>query len=833
MNPSIIDMERQLALEETTLANAATYYENKVQEARVKSRASETEEGIRLIKRVIEPLTQQLQTHLEEHKAQATKPILYLSLLEPQTIAFITLKTVINEIHKSVKLTRLCVEIASHIEDEVRLNYFQKENSPYFKEVNQRIRVKSSYEYKRTVLIHAMGKIDIPWATWSHPDKLQLGGICLDLLRVTTGFVEYYLKNAGSKQSEYLVQPTDTLIEHLSELHEVCRHLNPTYLPMLVPPKPWTTHNDGGYYGPLAGKLSLITTFNHNYLDEMANREMPMIYEAVNTIQETPWQINRSVLSVFNLLWRNKSELAGLPWHDKRLPRPCPIPPDLTYERMSEAERSRFLSWKREAAFVYESNIVNRSKFIMAKQILDLANQFQDESALYFPHRLDFRGRVYPVPAFLNPQSSDLAKGLLVFANGKPIQDKTAADWLAIHGANLYGFDKASLEERVAFIEQLTPEIFKVTEDPLKNLLWVKGDIRFNQGKTPDKPWQFLAFCFEWTAFKQEGYGFVSHLPIALDGTCNGIQHFSAMLRDEVGGEAVNLIPSEKPQDIYQRVADRVVEKLQTMVQSEHPDWHMARIWLSIGISRSITKRPVMILPYGGTRQACRQYVEETLRTILQVKDENPFALNEQPRIFEASNFLAGVIWEAIAEVVVAARDAMDWLRKAATLASKEGLPINWTTPSGFLVQQAYRETQIRRITTKLSGNLIRPLKLSLAESTEKLDIRRQANGISPNFVHSMDAAVLHLYVNRAKSLGIDSYCLIHDSYGTLAADTALSVQCIRDVFVEMYQEDVLNTFRSQLLDQLSEESARKLPPIPHKGTLDLALVKQSAFFFA
>jgi DNA-directed RNA polymerase len=39
---------------------------------------------------------------------------------------------------------------------------------------------------------------------------------------------------------------------------------------------------------------------------------------------------------------------------------------------------------------------------------------------------------------------------------------------------------------------------------------------------------------------------FVSHLPVAFDGSCNGLQNYSMMLRDEVGGAATNLVPSRE-----------------------------------------------------------------------------------------------------------------------------------------------------------------------------------------------------------------------------------------------------------------------------------------------
>ena len=47
------------------------------------------------------------------------------------------------------------------------------------------------------------------------------------------------------------------------------------------------------------------------------------------------------------------------------------------------------------------------------------------------------------------------------------------------------------------------------------------------------------------------------------DGSCNGLQHYAALGRDARGGAAVNLTPSEKPQDVYTDVLKTVSAWLQ------------------------------------------------------------------------------------------------------------------------------------------------------------------------------------------------------------------------------------------------------------------------------
>jgi len=77
-----------------------------------------------------------------------------------------------------------------------------------------------------------------------------------------------------------------------------------------------------------------------------------------------------------------------------------------------------------------------------------------------------------------------------------------------------------------------------------------------------DQPWLFLAACLEWKRYKEEGPGMISHLPISMDGSCNGYQHLSAMGLDPIGGRATNLMPFDAPEDICKWVSDLVCRRL-------------------------------------------------------------------------------------------------------------------------------------------------------------------------------------------------------------------------------------------------------------------------------
>lgn len=159
-------------------------------------------------------------------------------------------------------------------------------------------------------------------------------------------------------------------------------------------------------------------------------------------------------------LWDNRSTLACLPQADDiELPvKPDWLTPEMTKETMTVEQVDQFMRWKSERTATYEANARAVSKRLAFSRMLWVAERFKDEEEFYFPHQMDFRGRVYAVPLFLN-RGDDASHGLLQFANSVPITNQEGADWLAIHGAGLWGVDKCSMKERVEWVRAHQKEI--------------------------------------------------------------------------------------------------------------------------------------------------------------------------------------------------------------------------------------------------------------------------------------------------------------------------------------------------------------------------------------
>jgi DNA-directed RNA polymerase len=294
------------------------------------------------------------------------------------------------------------------------------------------------------------------------------------------------------------------------------------------------------------------------------------------------------------------------------------------------------------------------------------------------------------------------------------------------------------------------------------------------------------------------------------------------MLRCKIGGKATNLMNKNDPQDIYQDVADCVLRNVRRDMEDGD---EMAEKWLNSGlINRKMTKRPVMVVPYGGTRFSCRSYVEEYVRDAIYDGADWPWDKNLP--LYIPVNWITGKVWNAITEVVVSAREAMNWIRKVSSIMSKEDYPLIWWVPSGMIVHQQYKDVSKKKIFTHIDGILIKPT--VQVEDDSGIDNRRAVNGSAPNFVHSLDACALTFTVNMCVEEGVKSFQMIHDSYGTHAHNTPKLAGLLRKAFVKLYQEfDPLEEFRQAALEVVDQ-----VPNPPKRGELDITEVLDSKYFF-
>lgn len=806
--------ERQVALElESVAMGEARYYEQA--EARGES---STGPGMVQMKRLLPGMTEAIEAWIEKAggagsgRRHAALP--YLCQVLPEQAAYLTIRYGIDSASRGGKLSTAAVQLGSAIRDHIDLVALAQSAPGLYAKVLKQVSKSTSNRHRSLVLRNVIAKYGTVALSWSESERTLLGAKLFEIFEDTSKLVEIQRVTTGHHKTSVNFVLTPEASKWFGESHMRAAQWAPVHLPMVVPPVPWTSPTKGGYLTRAIRRARMIQAHLPGVLDDLRNISMPAVYSAVNAIQATPWRVNQNVLAVME-----EARASGPRYEhlfaegDKIIPlRPSSVPADVPADSLTVDQREALIEWKSRATLAYEHNGRQRSKRVAVAAKLYVASRFKDEEAIYFPHYLDFRGRVYPFANHLNPQSDDVGKGLLEFAEGKPLGER-GYHWLLVHTANLFGVDKVPFADRVQWSLDNMDALIESAENPLDGSgLWM----------TADSPWCALAACVELACVAREGLGFVSHIPVAMDGSCSGLQHYSAILRDPMGGGEVNLVQRDKPGDIYTAVARRA----QQIVEAS--DVEALIPWRGGKVVRSIAKQPTMTLCYSATVFGMQDQVRKAVTDL-----GGAAYLGVDGDIRPHCIAMAKVLWEALGETVVAARDAMDYLKAIADVVTRAGLPLRWTAPNGLPVVQEYRVMEEQPVKIHYNGTL---LTVKLATQTEQLDTRRQKAGIAPNFIHSFDSAHLMATVNLGEQCGIHSWAMIHDSFGTHAANVDTMNICLREAFIEQYSGDVLARLHDEVAEQLTAcapDLLADMPQAPPRGTLDLLGIRDAAYFFA
>ncbi len=596
----------------------------------------------------------------------------------------------------------------------------------------------------------------------------------------------FKLIDAG--KAKEAIRLTEPAVDQMNRDHAFRETLRPRYQPMIVPPFEWSNENRGGY---LQQNIR-ATKWSYSTPNPLDAADLTTVYEGINALNSTAWRVNRRILDVVKALWESGGMIAGLP---RRSPIPKP-PLPATWDTDPAAKKE----WKKEVRELRHQNAVELSDRINFGLKLSVAERFVDRGRIFFPHQMDFRGRLYTLPLHLSHQGDDIARGLLEFADGKEL-GKRGLQWLSIHLANSCGHDKLPFDQRSQWVWDNIDTIQGWAADPLENTGWMEAD----------KPFQALAVAFELSDVAAPSVmPFLSHVPVQMDGTCNGLQHYAALGRDEHGAAQVNLLPGDEPADIYTDVAKRVADIV------SH-DSHMGlpeAVVLNGKITRQIVKRPTMTSVYGVTAVGARRQIVEELKAAGFDADD----------AYPCSSYLAGITLRAVKGACPGAARLMDWLRTCARLIAKSGQPVAWTNPLGLPVIQPYRNYTRQLIKTVLQ-------KIKVGDAAGQVAIRRQVNGFAPNFIHSIDASHLLCSAVACCDRGIAfSFGAVHDSYWTHACDADTLATVLREQFIEIHRGDLIEQLNAEIRSTYPD---LRLPTPPLAGSLDLTVVSNSTYFFS
>ena len=697
----------------------------------------------------------------------------YIFDIDTESQAAITAKLTFDKIFsprkENSKVVNVVQAIGSALEAESQMRYYETSAPGLFEtlKANYWHQAKGT-EYKRKSMQTLMSKHDIDqWKPWNRVEKIKVGTWFLDCLLASSGWFERSVFMHRNKKQQFLV-PTEKFLKNKEEIIRLAELFSPLAWPMLIEPRDWSPMHEGGYY------LNDLTRCH-----DMVRRGVPLCvqgeipYSFLNKIQKVKYRLNPFIVEIAKVLEEREIEVGKF--------RPVinhPEPPKPSNMDDEEARKA----WRKEKAIACNKNANEWRISCRTRMTMNCVREFEGKE-YYVPWSFDYRGRAYPIPSFLTPQDTDFGKSLINFAEEAPITED-GVKWLAFQVATTYGLDKATLGDRLEWVTK--PEniqlITRVATAPIENI----GD-----WEAADEPFQFAAACEEYYSVVLAKTRTTTGLPVATDATCSGLQILAGLARDKSTACLVNVVPSDKPQDAYQVIADTSRENIPERLR---PYW-----------DRKKTKRCVMTIPYNAKPFSNRQYIRDAFNDIDVEVDKD-----ELTQIVQA-------VRDAMELVVPGPMKVMRWIESEVSKAIKRGSQeLTWVTPSGFRVTQRLMKMAHKIVELKLLGRC----RVKVLDGEKGVDLRHHKNATAPNLIHSLDASLLHLSVDKFDA----PISLIHDSVLCRATDMSHLSTLVRDTYMHLFAEhDFLKDFAQAI-------GAESEPPII--GDLEPSTVIESTYFF-
>lgn len=802
--------QRQMDLEESYSTESIIASQKQVLDAFAQGRGSDIGAGRALIARAFEASIEPYKERIGRRTSGVGGK--YLALLrgiDPELAVMIGLRTVLNACadHESMNMQKFLTTLGRSLETESLLDSVTKVNSAYASRTIQYLDSAGtrSVSHRYRTLISGANTLGLDWQVWSVQERTGVSKILTEVLYEHTGLFKWFRAN---DTDTYKIVPTDTLSKYLTDAIESSQSTIKVP-PMLVKPLDWTGQFDGGYltewcraYSPMCGIRTHERTQRKWVIEGLSSDAAIPLRQAMNKAQSTPYRVNQSVLEVLRKATAMRVGILGLP---SSVSKPKPVftlGEDWDKVNASTAELDEFKLWKASMAIWYteEAKRVGRKSSILSK-IRELA-RFKDEDALYFPTFIDWRGRLY-FRSTLQPQQSDAVKGCLDFAEGKRL-GSVGLHWLKVHVANSCGYDKHDDKIKAKWTED--------NWDMIQHFLNNPYDI---DAPEPDTAFTLIqaAYALQDALALDNPEDYICHVPVAMDATCSGLQHLSALTRDTTGGAYTNLIDngSDQKSDIYKRVGSIADETKGTHTK----DVVIQDYWKDREVTRQMSKKPVMTHVYGSTLISTMDSI------MLDMSSAGmPVVTGDDGRTLYSLHALsvpiAKALRQGVVETVPKCSEMMNYLQKINRRSKEKHL--QWVTKVGMPVVNWAEGVVLKKVVIKSMG--VHMILMSYGDG--KYNVRSATNGIVPNFVHSNDSAHLCMTLNEFKG----SIVPIHDSFGTHPSDVPELHKALRSTFIELY-----DTFKIEDFLEFNGIEQGDLE-VPTLGDLDLEVIRESRFMF-
>ena len=800
MKPTTQQIDEQVELERTAIKEGLKRLQDQTLKLENQNYGSATIYGISSIQSLLPRLVSRIEEtnsriH-ERHNGVSFKDIhVYLKNIDASTAAAISCKIAFDKIFGYKDgcnlATRVSESIGHAIEDECLMRHYETHAPGLLSTLKKNYWHKSIGTHQKLVVIKTlMNRYEVKhWTTWHTNIRIKLGAWLLDcIMESSQWFMKQHVRQ-GRKTSIFVV-PTPEFMDIKDEVMANAELFAPLAWPMLIPPKDWSNETAGGY---------ILNEVMHGH--DLVRRgngppiqgETPLVF--LNKIQKVAYTCNHFTIAVAEHFQEKGIEVGKfLPIVQYDLP---PKPVDIAENVVSRK------AYRRDSADILNKQAAEFKKSCRTRMTMEAVKRFKQYERFYIPFSFDYRGRVYPIPAFLTPQDTDFGKSLIRSADESYITER-GKKWLAFQVATTFGRDKDTWDERQEWVAAHLDLIEMVATNPIRNR---------TQWENVSEPWQFLAACEEYYAVVITAQRNTTGLFVATDATCSGLQILAGLARDKETAQLVNVLPSDRPQDAYAKVADTA---------KPYCPIHIREV-----MDRKTVKRTVMTIPYNAKPYSNRSYIRDALKEKGIEIDKEDLTVTVQ------------AVRDAMQKVVPGPMAVMKWIETEVSKAIKRGthgwvkdntstdpdkkkwVPIDteleWVTPSGFVVNQRIMKKHVTRLKLQLLGEC----RISVADyNTNEVDTNRHRAATAPNLIHSLDASLLHLSIDKFDK----PIALIHDSVLTQSVDMDELSAIIRETYMHLFAEhDYLNDFALQI-------GAETEPPII--GDLKPESVINSTYFF-
>lgn len=205
-------------------------------------------------------------------------------------------------------------------------------------------------------------------------------------------------------------------------------------------------------------------------------------------------------------------------------------------------------------------------------------------------------------------------------------------------------------------------------------------------------------------------------------------------------------------------------------------------------ITRKVIKQTVMTSVYGVTFVGAREQIQNQLKALDIPKETlKQYDLED---LYGLSLYIAGKTMHSLGEVNKGAHDIMSWLNECASLVAKSGYPMMWITPLGLPVVQPYRKIKKIQVLTMLQNVTF----AKYNDDSCPVLPQKQRTAFPPNFVHSLDSTHMMMTAIKSNENGL-RFASVHDSYWTYACDIDILNRLLREEFVNLYSQPILENF--------------------------------------